>query len=276
MLQTKSNKPLHPIGIGTWNISSVFEADPTAKYHGTRAVHGNEAAEIEGLRYSLDKGQNHIDCAEMYGAFYTDEVVGRAIADYNREDLFIADKLWKTSVGKGQVRPIVEQMLQKLGTSYIDLLYIHNVWDHWQEAIPQIDELIDEGIVRYFGVSNFTVEQMQEAQVIAKHPLAANQMNFNVLYKDEVDQTFRNFCKQHDIQIVAYQPIKRQEVLGNETVQAIASAHNATPAQVALAWLLQVDALPIPKATNKAHIDENLRAVVLKLTDAEMIKLEEL
>lgn len=271
-LQTKSGKHLHSIGIGTWGISNELDPDPSAKYK-ARPVYGNEDAEIEALRYSLDKGQNHIDCAELYGGFYTDEVVGRAIAGYRREDLFVADKLWKSSIGEGQVRPTVEQMLQKLGTDYIDLLYIHWPWDGWQAAIPQIDELIDEGIVRYFGISNFTVEQMQKARALAKHPLAANQMKFNVLYKDEVDQAFRDFCKQHDIQIVAYQPIKRQEALENETVKEIAKAHNATPAQVALAWLIQQGMLPIPKAINKAHIDENLRAVGLKLTDDDLGKL---
>lgn len=274
--ETKSGKSVHPIGIGTWNISSVFEADPSAKYKGARAVHGNEETEIDALRYSLGKGQNHIDCAELYGAFYTDEVVGRAIAGFPREDLFIADKLWETSVGKGQVRPIVDRMLKKLGTDYVDLLHIHDVWEDWQEAIPQIDELIDQGIVRYFGVSNFTVEHMQEAQSLAKHPLVANQMNFNVLYKDEVSRAFRDYCKQYDIQIVAYQPIKRQEALAHETVKAIAAAHGATPAQVALAWLLRVGALPIPKATNEAHIDENLKAAELTLTTHEMAELEAL
>ncbi len=276
-LQTKSGKEVYPIGIGTWNISSTFEANPSEKYKGTRPVYGNEEAEIEALRYSLSKGQNHIDCAELYGAFYTDEVVGRAIAGFPREDLYIADKLWKTSVSKGQVRDTVEQMLQKLGTDYIDLLYIHAPWGgiNWQEAIPQIDELIDEGIVRYFGVSNFSIEQMKEAQRLAKHPLVANQMNFNVLYKDEVDQDFRDFCKQQGIQIVAYQPIKRQEVLENKVVQAIAGNHSATPSQVALAWLIQVGALPIPKAINKDHIDENLKATGIKLSDSEMTELEE-
>jgi len=276
-LQTKSGKQLHPIGIGTWNISSELDLDPSAKYK-AKPVHGNEEGEIEALRYSLDKGQNHIDCAELYGGFYTDEVVGRAIAGYNREDLFIADKLWKSSVGNGQVRPTVERMLKKLGTDYIDLLYIHAPWEgvNWQEAIPQIDDLIDEGIVRYFGVSNFTIEQMQVAMQITKHTLVANQMNFNLLHKEEVPQAFRDFCKQHDIQIVAYQPIKRREVLENETVKAIAATHSATPAQVALAWLIQLGALPIPKATNKTHIDENLKAVDLKLTDEETARLETL
>jgi len=277
ILQTKSGKQVHPIGIGTWNISSELDLDPSAKYK-AKPMHGNEEVEIDALRYSLDKGQNHIDCAELYGGFYTDEVVGRAIAGYSREDLFIADKLWKPSVEKDQVRPTVEQMLKKFNTNYIDLLYIHAPWPDidWQEAIPQIDQLIDEGIIRYFGVSNFTVDQMRKVMKTAKHPLVANQMNFNVLYKDEVPQMFRDFCKQHNIQIVAYQPIKRQEVLKNETVRMIAAVHGATPAQVALAWLIQAGTLPIPKATQKAHINENIKATSLKLTDDEMAKLESL
>jgi len=276
-LTTKSNETLNPIGIGTWNIASKWTAGRLhEQYHGTDPVRGNEAQEIEAIQYSIAKGQNHIDCAELYGAFYTDEVVGRAIAGLPREDLYIADKLWKTSLAPGKVRPIVQQMLQKLGTDYIDLLYIHNSFPGWQEAVSQIDALIDEGIVRHFGVSNFTVAQMQEAQGLAKHPIMANQMNYNVLYKDEVDQAFRDFCKQHDIQIVAYQPVKRQEVLADKTVQKIAAAHDATPAQVALAWLLQMGTLPIPKAVQKAHIDENVGAVDLTLSDGEMQQLTDL
>lgn len=241
-------------------------------------MHGNEDREIEAVRYSITKGQNHIDCAEMYGGFYTDEVIGRALAGSNREDLFIADKLWKTSVGTGKVRATVELMLKKLDTDYLDMLYIHAPWEGipWEEAIPQINDLIDEGIVRYFGVSNFTVSDMEKTLAQSKHPIAANQMNYNVLYKDEVDQAFKEFCSKHDIAIVAYQPIKRQEVIGNPVIQEIAKAHGSTEAQVALAWLLAQSMLPIPKATAKDHIDENLDATKIRLTDNEIEKLNKL
>lgn len=271
-MQTKSGKQLFPIGIGTWNIAGVFNADPTAKYKGAEPSHGNEEAEIEAIRYSISKGQNHLDCAELYGAFYTDEVVGRAIAGLKREDLYIADKLWKTSVGKGLVRPTVEKMLEKLGTDYLDMLYIHAPWDevNWQEAIPQIDELIDEGIVRDFGVSNFTIADMEQAQKIAKHPIVANQMNYNVLYKDEVDEPFKSYCKEHSIQLIAYQPVKRQEVLDSETIKTIAKSHDAAPAQIALAWLLTQNALPIPKAVNKQHIDENVASIDIRLSEQDL------
>ncbi len=271
-MKTKSGKTLFPIGIGTWNIGGTFTADPGAKYKGAEPNYDNEAAETEAIRYSISKGQNHIDCAELYGAFHTDEVVGQAIAGLKREDLYIADKLWKTSVGDGLVRATVEQMLKKLGTDYLDMLYIHAPWDevNWQEAIPQIDELIDEGIVRDFGVSNFTVADMEQTRKIAKHPIVANQMNYNVLYKDEVNQEFWDYCRENNIHIVAYQPVKRQEVLDSEVIQDIAKAHNATAAQVALAWLLTQGTLPIPKAINKQHIDENIAATAIELSAQDL------
>ncbi len=274
-MKTKSGNLLFPIGIGTWNIAGVFNADPTAKYKGAEPSYGNEEAEIEAIRYSISKGQNHIDCAELYGAFYTDEVVGRAIAGLKRDDLYIADKLWKTSVGKGLVQPTVKKMLEKLGTDYLDMLYIHAPWDgvNWQEAIPQIDELIDEGVVREFGVSNFTVSDMEDAQKIAKHPIIANQMNYNVLYKVEVDEMLRKHCRDNNIQLIAYQPVKRQEVLANKTIQEIAKAHEASPAQVALAWLLAQGALPIPKAVKKEHIDENVLSINIQLSEQDLDKL---
>jgi 2,5-diketo-D-gluconate reductase B len=278
-MNTRSGKAVFPIGIGTWNISSRRPGnDPTAIYNGTEAVHGNEDQEIEALRYSLAKGQNHIHCAELYGAFYTDEVVGRALKGAVREDLFIADTLWRVSVAKGKVRPTVERMLEKLGTDYLDLLYIHAPWENapWPEAIPQINELIDEGIVGGFGVSNFTIEQLQKTQSLSSHPVAATQMNYNVLYKDEVTAAYRDFCREQHIKIVAYQPIKRQAVLVDETIQKIAGSHHATPAQVALAWLLAKGTLPIPKAIQKVHIDENLGAVGLSLSQADIDELDAL
>ena len=202
-------------------------------------------------------------------------LVKKSIAGFVRTDLYIADKLWKTSVGAGLVRSTVEKMLKKLGTNYLDMLYIHAPWAdiNWQEAIPQIDELIDEGVVREFGVSNFTITDMQGAQQLAKHQIVANQMNYNVLYKTEVDDNFRKYCQNNNIQIVAYQPVKRQEVLANKVIQEIAMNHSVSPAQIALAWLLSQNAIPILKAINKQHIDENIGAVNITLTEKDLVAL---
>ena len=164
------------------------------------------------------------------------------------------------------------KMLDKLQTSYLDLLYIHAPWPEvdWREAIPQIDALIDEGVVRYFGVSNFSIADMEEATKIARHSIAANQMNYNVLYQDEVTDEFRRYCLQHDIQIVAYQPIKRREVYENDHIVKMVATYGATPAQIALAWLLAKGAWPIPKSTNTEHIDQNIAAAALVLSEQDI------
>lgn len=276
-MRTKSGKLLHPIGIGTWGINSTInQNDLGSKYRGAEPVRGNEEEGIEAIRYSISKGQNHIDCAELHGGFYTDEVVGRALKGLNRENLYIADKLWKTSLGTGLVRGTVKKMLEKLGTDYLDLLYIHAPFYDapWQEAIMQIDELIDTGLVRGFGVSNFKIVQLEEAMKIAKHPIVANQINYNVLHKTEADQALRDFCEQHNIKFIAWMPIKQQAVLHDEVIKKIARYHGATPAQVSLSWLISKGSLPIPKATKKEHIDENLDSVGLRLTDKDIQRLD--
>lgn len=167
-------------------------------------------------------------------------------------------------------------MLQKLGTDYLDLLYIHAPWPsvEWQAAVSQIDELIDEGVVRQLGVSNFNVAQMREVQSLAKHRIAANQMFYNCLFRKEVDEEFRAFCEQEAIEIVAYRPVNRGEFMKHETLVDIAAEHNATAAQIAIAWLLQDRSLPLVKAIQPAHIDENLAALDITLTDADLARID--
>lgn len=267
---TKSGKNIHPIGIGTWDIGSLRNPETGE----IKAVKGNEENEIEGIRYSLSKGQNHIDTAELYGWGYTDVVVGQAISNQKREDIFIANKLWKTNVAKGKVRPTVEKMLQSLQTDYLDMLYIHAPWEDvpWIEAIPQIDELISEGLVLNFAVSNFKISDMKKAMETAKNPIVANQLHYNILHKQDATKTVRKFCKENDIPIIAYRPIARKEVFEDKDVVELAEKYNVNPAQISLAWLLKQDVLPIPKAITKSHIDENLESLNISLSEEEINK----
>jgi diketogulonate reductase-like aldo/keto reductase len=266
-LRTKSGRAVHSIGIGTWGFGGKREPEPAG-----------DSAAVEAIRYSVSKGQNHIDTAEMYGGGHTDEVVGQAIAGLEREDLFIADKLWQDSVAASRVRPAVKAMLKKLGTDYLDALYIHYPWDDlpWREAIPQINELIDEGIVRYFGASNFNLDQLEEAIGLSQHPVVLAQVCFNVIYKQDAPEKLRQFCRSHDIQVVAYRPLERGAVLEDPIVEAIAKQHKVSPSQVALAWLIARQALPIPKATSRQNIDNNLGAMDVKLSPEDLARLDKL
>lgn len=260
-LKTRSGKSVHPVGIGTWGIGGKREKET-----------GHENEEIMAIKYSLSKGQNHIDTAELYGDGYTDVIVGQALQDTAREDVFIADKLWLSSVGEGQVKPAVETMLKKLGTNYIDLLYIHKAWDEvdWRTAVAQIDDLIDAGIVRYFGVSNFNLAQIKTAMKLARHNIAANQIYYNVLYKKEATSEVLKFCAEHGIQIIAYRPVERSEVAGNSTIQKIAASHTVSSEQIALVWLLSQKVLTIPKSLQSSHIDQNIAAIDIVLSPTEI------
>lgn len=264
---TLSGKKIHPIGIGTWGIGGTWEKET-----------GNEQKGIDAIKYAIKNGLNHIDSGQIYGGGYTDELIGEAIIKFNRKDLYIANKLWETNVAKGKAKLAVELMLKKLGTDYIDLLYIHKPWDDfpWREAIPQINHLIKSGIVRQFGVSNFNLAQTKEAASISNYPIAANQLHYNVIYKEEVNLEMKRFCKQNNMQIIAYRPLERAEILQNDVVNKIAMTNNVSAAQVALAWILNQNIFPIPGAMERAYTKQNILSVNIKLSDKEINQLNSL
>lgn len=268
-MDTRSGQPIFPIGIGTWTMGGEREAIIDAVV---------DARHIDAMKYSLSRGQNHIDTAEMYGNGHTDELVAEAIKDFPREELFIANKLWQQSLGAQETPDGVYRMLDRLGTDYIDLLYIHSTFDNdeYKNAVEPINKLIDEGTVRYFGVSNFTVDDMKVASRLSTAPIAANQVEYNVTFREDADSQFVSYCRDNEIRLVAYKPIDRGAVMGNSVVQSIAKTHNATPVQIALAWLLEQDVEVIPKASQRKHIDENLQAASITLTSEDLEQLTNL
>lgn len=262
-LKTKSGQPLHPIGIGTWGYGEYPLFSP-----------GTET-EVSAIRYALSFGQNHIDTAEMYANGGAERIVGRAIESANREDIFVASKLWKNHVTNGTVRPAVEAILNRLGTDYLDILYIHAPWFDapWQEAIPQINQLIDEGVVRYFGVSNFNTERLQEALRLTKYPIAANQLHYSFMRQQEASPELRKLCEEKGITVVAYMPLEKGDALKHASVKKIARRYEATTAQIALAWLVNQGALPIPKSLQKTHISDNSMVQNINLSEEDVTRI---
>lgn len=279
-LCTLSGKSVYPVGIGTFGIAgrenpATAEALRHVGYKNIEPVTGNEDLEITGLVAWLTGGANYLDTAELYGAGYTQTVVGRAIraAGVPRDDLFISGNVWKSSYGA--VRKSVEGMLDRLGTDYLDVAGLHsphtNGWQvpGWESTIAEFDSLLSEGIIKGLSVSNFTVDHMTRAMELTGLPIKTAQMAFSINYQKEVTAGFREFCAAHCIQIAAYQPLQ-PDVLGNVAVQTIATAQKATPAQVALAWTIQMGTLPVTKTISKDRIRENLAAPTVRLTDDEI------
>ena len=172
-------------------------------------------------------------------------------------------------------------MLDQLGVDYLDVAGPHSPhtdgWDSpaWQTTMPAFRRLMDEGLIRGLTVSNFTIDRMEEAMDLAQTPLVTAQLGFSAGYQREVTPEVRAYCARQRIQIVAYQPLQ-PNLVHDETVMSVAAAHSATPAQVALAWTLRHGVWPITKTVNPDHIDANVAAVHVGLSNAEMQALSAL
>ncbi|RNJ27104.1 aldo/keto reductase [Halosegnis longus] len=227
----------------------------------------------DSVATALDAGYRHIDTAQMYD---NETAVGDGIAksDVPREEVFLATKVHPSNLGFDDVHASTESSLDRLGVDTIDLLYVHwptQAYDP-DATLRAFDELYEAGTIDHVGVSNFTPELIEEALTILDAPIVANQVEVHPLLGPR--EPLFSTCRDHDIDIVAYAPFCRGEALNDPTVQAVADAHDSSPAQVCLAWLASHDVAAIPKATGRAHIEANARATALQLTDDDIDRLD--
>lgn len=221
----------------------------------------------EAVTTALEAGYRHVDTAQMYD---NERAVGRALeeAAVDREDVFLATKVHPSNLAHDDVIETTQESLDRLGVDAVDLLYVHWPIDAYdpEETLPAMDEVRDRGWTRHVGVSNFTVDLLEEAVDVLESPVAAHQIELHPrLQQDELVSVAR----EHDVETVAYCPIAKADVAEIDVLQEIADDHDATPVQVTLAWHYGRDGVvPIPKGTGD-HIRENYAALDLALTDEE-------
>ena len=222
---------------------------------------------IESIVEALELGYRHIDTAQMYD---NEREVGAALdrASVDRDEVFLATKVHPSNLAHDDVIETTEESLDRLGVDAVDLLYVHwpmNAYDP-DETLPAMDAVRDRGWTEHVGVSNFTIEYLEEAQEILESPIVANQVELHPrLQQPELVE----YSRERDIETVAYCPIAKGDVAEIDVLREIADAHDATPVQVTLAWHGQRDGVtPIPKATGD-HIRENFDAFDIELTDDE-------
>lgn len=272
-----NGKEIHPIGIGTWAMGGSLFEDGTAF-----AEYDHDEQCIEAIRYSISKGQNHIDTAQMYGVGHTEEIVGEAIRGLNRDDLVIASKVNKSHALRSAVPKATEDMLSRLGIDRLDLLYVHGPWDvlPMKEYINGVNDALEAGLTDTIGVSNFNTNQLKEALSLTRNPLVANQLRYNLLDRGHVTQDLINLCMKENILIVAYRPLERKilaDQCTNSTILRLADKYKRPVSQIAINWLLaQKNIVPIPKATTREHIDENLASLEFALDSADIEILDSL
>jgi len=238
--------------MGTWGIGGGFWSPDYSR----------DRESIEALRYGIENGITVIDTAEMYGGGHAEELVGQAIKGFNREDLFIITKVWNTNASYERVLSSAKASSKRLGT-YIDLYLLH--WPSSSvsicETIRAFEHLVDTGTVRFYGVSNFSLEMMEEAlSCQRKHELAAVENQLSLGRKDDLHGVVK-YAEKRGMLYLAYTPIDKGAVRKSRILDEIGRKYGKTPIQVALNWLIMIPpVVPIPKSANKEHIRENLGA----------------
>jgi diketogulonate reductase-like aldo/keto reductase len=255
-----SGESVPVLGQGTWG----WGEDP-----------GRRGDEIAALRTGLELGMTLVDTAEMYADGGAEEVLGEALAG-RRDAAFVVSKVVPSHASRSGTIAACERSLERLGTDRIDLYLLH-----WRGSVP-LEETIaaftalqESGKIVDWGVSNFDISDMGELWKTPDGDCAvSNQVLYN-LARRGIEFDLMPWCRKHRLPVMAYSPIEQGRLLGNAALRDIARKHNATPAQVALAWLMRHDdVIVIPKAGTIAHVDEDLGALDLLLTHDDFVALD--
>ena len=250
------------IGFGTWQTPD-----------GDIAKHAVEVA--------LNAGYRHIDTAAAYG---NEKSVGQAIKNsgINRHDLFITTKLWNTDHGYKSAKAAIDRSLQSLKVDYLDLYLIHwpnpvDMRDHWAEANAEswraMEEAVQAGKIRAIGVSNFRKRHLDELLKTAEIKPVVNQIMLN---PSDLQPDVVKVNNELKLLSEAYSPLGTGGLLGNETVNEIASEVGKSPAQVLIRWSLEHGFLPLSKSVHNKYIRANAEVFDFNLSSEQMNKLDSL
>ena len=224
----------------------------------------------KSVKHALNIGYKHIDTAQAYE---NEEYVGAGIEDssVDRDEIFLASKVWISNLKPEEVISSTEESLEKLGTDYVDLMYVH--WPSGEysgeETLEALQELKQQGLIENIGISNFEVPQIEEA--LNHVDVYANQIEMHPLLPQE---EIREFCEENGVDVVAYSPLARGEVFNIREIQEVAQKHGVSEAQVSLAWIMEKGVTPIPKASTEDHIEDNFEARELELDEEDVEKID--
>ncbi|MBE9059669.1 aldo/keto reductase [cf. Phormidesmis sp. LEGE 11477] len=246
--------------MGTWRMGEQAVSKPD---------------EIAALRRGMELGLTLIDTAEMYGEGGAETVVGEAMTS-RRSDIFLVSKVYPHNASRKGVIAACDRTLKRLNTDYLDLYLLH-----WRSAVPLAETLEtfqalkQAGKIRDYGVSNFDTDDMAKAAGLeGGESIATNQILYN-LSRRGVELDLLPWCKQHRIPVMAYSPIEQGRLLNNPALKQLAQTHDATAAQIAIAWLLhQENIVVIPKASKIEHVEQNYAALDIALGPEELDALD--
>lgn len=252
------------IGQGTWNIESADRQDA-----------------VKSLVDGLDLGMTHIDTAEMYGSGRAEEIVAEAIKG-RRDEVFLVSKVLPSNASREGVIVACEKSLKRLKTDRLDCYLLHWRGEHnLVDTIAAFEELVSEGKILSWGVSNFDETDLEEALEIAgPEKIACNQVLYH-LEERAIEHSVLPWCQKHGVALVGYSPFgstggfSKENTPAGKVLKEVADAHNATTRQIALAFLTRANStFAIPKAANPSHAKDNANSSKILLSDAEIARID--
>ncbi|ADM09447.1 hypothetical protein PB2503_06907 [Parvularcula bermudensis HTCC2503] len=246
---TVQDHPIPRLGFGTWQLE------------------GEDAR--TSTRTAIETGYRHIDGAAIYK---NEKKVGEGIKDSGipRDELFVTTKIWNEDIQKGRHSEAVDESLDRLGLDYVNLILLHWPINDMPIAdqVGPLAEIKRSGRAKLIGISNYNQAQFLEAVSASEEPLAAIQCEYHpMLDQDPILKTARGF----DMMFTSYSPLGRGEAMSNPAIERLAEQHGKTPAQIILRWhLQQANVAAIPKATSKAHIEQNFDIFDFELSATDM------
>lgn len=263
----KSGFTMPVFGIGTWKMGGILNADPK-----------NDEQDRKGLRIALELGVTLIDTADLYGAGHAEELIGVAIKGFDRDKLFIVSKVYKDKLAYDNVIKACRASLERLRTDYLDLYLIHapNPEIPIKDTFKALDELKEQGLIREIGVSNFTIDELKEAQSVTKNKIVVNQLHYNLAYQNLQEAV--DYCRTNDIMVMAYRPIERGALIEKEipAIEDMCKKYGKSKPQIVINWLISQGIVTISKMSDPKHLMENLKSLdfTMDKQDIERLRVE--
>lgn len=257
---------IEPVGLGTWKMGDDSN---------------NHQDEIDAIQFAINQGANVIDTAEMYGDGASEELIGEAIQSYDREKLYIISKVHPENASRDKVLTSIDNSLKRLRTDYIDLYLLH--WKSQyplEETISAFEEAKNLGKIKEWGVSNFDTSDMKHLLSLPNgHKCVANQVRYNVGDRG-IEYDLKPFMRENNIALISYAPIARGDKLGKNLTKSpvlleLSRKYEVDVFQILLAWNIRDGhTLAIPKSSNKLHIENNMGASNIHLTEEDIQKID--
>ncbi|MBI3860100.1 MAG: aldo/keto reductase [Thaumarchaeota archaeon] len=231
-------------------------------------------AKVEAITAGFDSGMTLVDTAEIY---QSEALVARATRGRKREDLFVASKVWSTHLRRDDLIRAFEKSLKRLETTYIDLYQVHwpNPGVPIRETMEAMDHLVSQGKLRHVGVSNFSRQQLEEANSsLPKSQLSSVQLSYSLMQR-RAERDILPYCDREGIAFLAYYPLAHGRLVSDHRLDAAAARNNKSKSQVALRWLAEKEnVFPIPRASRPLHVLEDAGASGWELSETDAAELD--